>query len=1581
MKSKSLLKKNELLQRFKEGFNLHQMGLLERAKDSYLQVLKTDPKHFDAMHLLGVLEHQLGRSDQGFILITKAIQINPSDGAAYCNLGNVLCDLGRHEEAIDNLNKAIRLNTKFARAYSLKGIVLSKQGLNLLALESYDSAIAIQSHSPETYSNRGAALHALDRNQEAVENYDLAIRQKPNFVQAHTNRGNSLLKLGRKQEAIASYQKSIAIDPNYLDAYFSLGVAFGESGMENEAIECYEEVIKRKPQHAQAWNNRGNSLNALKQHEAAIESYDQALNYQPEYSEALNNRGVALNDLKLHQQAIDSFIQAISLNPKYVQAYSNLGVALNEAGQHQSSIESCNKAIELDPQYADAYSNRGNAQSKLRLHQDAVKSYDQAIAIKRDFAKAYSNRGVSLKHLKRAQEALASYESAIAINPNYANAHSNRGSLLMDQKRHAEAIHSFEQALAIEPEYEFLKGLVLHARMHNIEWTGLEAAKSEMVSRIEGGCKVTTCLPILALSDSMQHQRQVAEIWTTAKAAPNQMLGPLEKNTKKNKIRIAYFSCDFMNHAVAILTAGLFETHSRSAFEVYAFSFSAPSKDAMRQRLEAAFDVFIDVQAKSDEDIARLSRKLEIDIAVDLVGLTAEARTGIFALRCAPIQVSYLGYPGTMGASYIDYIIADKHLIPEDLKSNYSEKIAYLPCFQANDNKRKVADKVFTRKELGLPESGFVYCCFNNTYKFNPMIFDVWVRILKQVTGSVLFLYADTEAAAENLKKEAVKRGLEPSRLVFGKRIETQEYLARYRSADLFLDTYPFNGGATVSDALWAGLPVLTYSGESFASRMAVSLLHAVGLPELIASSEKNYEAMAVILAKQPERLNAIKASLTEKRMTSILFDTPLFTSYIEQAYTQMYERFRSDLTPDHIYVEQDGLPNLTADVKFKEGLTLHQNGQLAKAEQIYRNVLKLHPRHFETLHMIGLIAYQTQDLQNAAIYIEQALKINPSNSDAYSNLGVVFNEMGQNRKAVESYDKALVINPEFAQAHSNRGKALSELGQDQEAILSCNQAIEINPDYAMAYFNRGNALKNLKLFQPAIESYDKAIKINPKYGDSFYNRGNVFRELQKFEAAVNDFDKALILKPDYDFLHGVRLHLKMKICDWGDFEKQVSELKKKVEQKIKATTAFSLLALTDSPSLHLQASETWVNAAYPINQGLGTVEKRPKSQRIRIGYYSADFHDHATTYLMAGLFEQHDKSQFELIAFSFDQENSDEMRKRVVKAFDQFRDVTNLSDKEVASLSRQMGIDIAIDLKGLTQDCRAGIFSYRAAPIQVSYLGFPGTMGATYIDYLIADKTLIPKQSQKYYAEKIAYLPNSYQVNDSRREISARIFTREELKLPQSGFVYCCFNSSYKITPHAFDGWMRILKQVQGSVLWLIEDNPSAVSNLQLEAQRCGVDSKRLIFAKKIPLPDHLARHQVADLFLDTLPYNAHTTASDSLWAGVPVLTRAGESFASRVAASLLTALNLPELIASSQADYETLAVDLAINPERLKIIRQKLKQNLQSTSLFNTAMFARHIENAYTQMYERYHDNLPSEHIFVTDQFQPPSNTQNSK
>jgi len=389
-------------------------------------------------------------------------------------------------------------------------------------------------------------------------------------------------------------------------------------------------------------------------------------------------------------------------------------------------------------------------------------------------------------------------------------------------------------------------------------------------------------------------------------------LGPIPKHPKREKIRIGYFSMDFKNHAVAMLTAGLFETHNRARFEVIAFSFGPDTKDEMRVRLEKAFDQFIDVQDKSDKEIAELARQMGIDIAIDLAGFTADSRTGIFAYRAAPVQVNYLGYPGTMGADYMDYLIADETLIPEESRQYYAEKIIYLPCFQANDSKRMIADRVFTREELGLPHHSFVFCCFNNNYKFTPDTFVSWMRILKQTSDSVLFLYAENELVVTNLRREASQQGVDSHRLVFGKKLPAPDYLARYRAADLFLDTLPFNAGTTASDALWAGLPVLTCMGEAFASRMAASLLNAIDMPELITHTQQDYEALAIELATNPDRLKAIRQKLERQRLTTPLFDTELFTRHIEEAYTKMFERYQADLAPAHIYVRAMQPPGST---------------------------------------------------------------------------------------------------------------------------------------------------------------------------------------------------------------------------------------------------------------------------------------------------------------------------------------------------------------------------------------------------------------------------------------------------------------------------------------------------------------------------------------------------------------------------------------------------------------------------------------------------------------------------------------------
>jgi predicted O-linked N-acetylglucosamine transferase (SPINDLY family) len=653
---------------------------------------------------------------------------------------------------------------------------------------------------------------------------------------------------------------------------------------------------------------------------------------------------------------------------------------------------------------------------------------------------------------------------------------------------------------------------------------------------------------------------------------------------------------------------------------------------------------------------------------------------------------------------------------------------------------------------------------------------------------------------------------------------------------------------------------------------------------------------------------------------------------------------------------------------KFDQALALHDKGQLLKAQALCEEILSEQPNHFDSLHLLGVISYKNKRLQLAVDLMERAIKLNPNNADYRYNLGIVLHDLKQLDVAVASYDKAIQLDPSYAEAYYNRGNALQDLRQLNEAVASYDKAIQLDPSYVEAYYNRGNALQDLNQLDAALASYDKVIQLKPGYAKIYVNRGRVLQYLKQFDSAASSYDTAIQLKPDLDYLIGTWLYTRMLLCDWSVFENNVSELFKKIELGIKSSASFPVLVLTTSLSLQRKVSEIWINDKNPYNPSLGPIVKLQRSNKIRIGYFSADFRNHAVSLLMAELFEIHDRSRFELIAFSFGPDQQDEMQKRVFKAFDQFIDVRMMSDKAVAELSRKICIDIAVDLGGHTGDNRMGIFSYRAAPIQVSYIGYPGTSGAEYIDYLIADKTIIPKHSQQHYVEKMAYLPNSFQVNDRKKVISGKKFFREELGLPVEGFIFCCFNNNYKITPYTFDSWVRILNAVKGSILWLSEGNQTASTNLQKEAEKRGLDPQRLVFAKRMQSPDHhLARHRVADLFLDTLPYNAHTTASDALWAGLPVLTCMGESYASRVAASLLKSIGLPELITTDQVSYESLAIELATDPVKLRIIRDKLAANRLTTPLFDTPLFTRHIEDAYTEMYERYQNDLLPDHIEI--------------
>ena len=754
---------------------------------------------------------------------------------------------------------------------------------------------------------------------------------------------------------------------------------------------------------------------------------------------------------------------------------------------------------------------------------------------------------------------------------------------------------------------------------------------------------------------------------------------------------------------------------------------------------------------------------------------------------------------------------------------------------------------------------------------------------------------------------------------------------------------------------------------------------------------------------------------------------------------------------------------------KLQQALALHQAGQLAQANTIYQDILKVEPRNFDCLNLSGVIAIQTGEFEAGVKLLDRAIAVNPGVASAYNNRGYALRELKRLQEALASFDDALRLKPDYVDALNNRGNVLRDLKRLAEALENYDQALRLSPDYADAYLNRGAALYDLKRFAEALFSYDQALSLglndpeiynnrgnilcklrrldealidfdkalslklthadahnnrgnvllelgrfdealvsydrsliikpnadvynnrgnvlrvlkrskqalfnfddalalNPNHADAYCNRGYVLQDINHIDEASACFDKALKLNPDREFLLGASLHARARLCAWDGLDAGLDRLATSISEFKKVTTPWAALSLLDAPALQKIAAQVYFEAEHPKSNALGPIGKRVESGKIRIGYYSADFHQHATAYLMAQLLEAHDHERFEIYGFSFGPDTKDDMQKRVSATFDKFLDVRTQSDRAIAQLSRTLGIDIAVDLKGETDDARTGIFAEGCAPIQVSYLGYPGTMGTNYIDYIIADKIVIPPEEQSAFTEKVVYLPHSYQANDATRKISDRVFTRRELGLPETGFVFCCFNNSYKILPATFDGWVNILKAVPNSVLWLLEDTATAANNLRKEAAARGVDAGRLFFAKRMPFDEHLARQRQADLFLDTLPCCAHTTASDALWAGLPVLTHLGKALAGRVAASLLNAVGLPELIAATQAEYEAKAIEFATQPEKLHQLKNRLKSNRATSPLFDGRLLAGHIEAAYVAMYARYKADLPPDVIEIS-------------
>lgn len=806
---------------------------------------------------LGLQLQQQSRLAEAQRIYEEVAAADPKHFLARYNLGVVLYSLGRMEDAERCFAESSAIHPELAQSALAHGKVLQDLGRLEGAVACYDRFVALKADNPNAWCDRGTALLNLGRLAEALESFEKTLQLAPQHYIAHYNRASALLGLKRIPEALESVKALTALKPDFLEAIMLQGNILRLLDRQEEALRCYEAVL---------------AVNA-------------------KLPDVINNKGAALLDMGRLAESLACFEQALALQPENIAAMVNLGRVYGKLGRTDEEIEIYNRVLAGKPDFPEALAGRANALLGKRRFAEAVDDLKKALALKPDYAQAAHVLGNVYAAQGQRVEALEVFERALVFKPDYPEALNNRGLILRALNRHPEAIGAFEHLLKIKPDYPYAAGSLFAARMHACEWAGYHEAAAALIAGVRAGKSTDNPFSFLAYAQEPADQLACAQLYAREKhkAVPLPPFGP---RAVHSKIRIAYISADLHNHATSYLIAGLIEEHDRSRFDVLGFSLSSGDGSSISSRVRGGFDSLTDISAFGDGDAAQHMRNLGVDIAVDLKGYTKDARPVLFVTRAAPVQVNFLGYPGTFGHECMDYIIADKIVLPPEHQPFFSEKAVYLPdCYQPNDSRRTIDPATPTRAEAGLPETGFVFCSFNGTYKITPEVFDIWMRLLKAVPGSVLWLFKSNSAVDANLRREATARGVDPGRLVFAPVLQSEKHLARHRLADLFLDTLPVNAHTTASDSLWAGLPLVTCLGRSFIGRVAASVLTAGGVPELITTSLPEYEALALKLATNPALLAGLKAKVAAQRNVSPLFDTARFCKHIEAAYATMHER------------------------------------------------------------------------------------------------------------------------------------------------------------------------------------------------------------------------------------------------------------------------------------------------------------------------------------------------------------------------------------------------------------------------------------------------------------------------------------------------------------------------------------------------------------------------------------------------------------------------------------------------------------------------------------------------------------------
>ena len=891
--------------RIDELVTLYKSGDYARVVEKAQSFLTDFPNSFGAFNILGAANLGLGHLDAAISAYQSAIKLNPKFSMAYNNIGSALKLKKNFEEATDYFIKAVQINPNYFEAYNNLGNLFLETLKFDEAVEAYRQALSINPQYFDAQLNLGLALQKSGDNDDAMEAYRRARVLDPSNLNAIFQIGSILHQNGRFAEAIEAYQEALELNPSVADAFNAIGRVYQKQGLFETACENYENAAKLDPLSPVHYNDWGNALLLLGKTNEAIELFLYAIKINYGYKEAHNNVGNAYKTLERFHDAAFAYQSAIKIDPKCASTHNNLGAVLYAQGLFDAAVSAYQFAIDQDPGLVLAQFGMANSLFAQGKYDDAKQFYLKSIEIAPDFAEAHSHLGNVFQSQGLLTDALASYQKAVAILPDYSDAHNNLGNIFQLLGRLDLAIASYKKAWELRPTFAAAQAQMIHLLQHVCDYKALENFDDALCSLGTGPDGIPPFAGLSWVDDGALNLLR-SRAW----AFKNFKLSSVPKSSqpvvRNGRLRVGYFGADFHNHATLILMAGLLRNHKKEELEVFCYSYGNSLRDDWTQQTEKDVEHFFDVREMTDLSIAEFAKTHDLNVAIDLKGYTTHGRTSIFQHRVAPVQMHFLGYPGSLGVDFMDYIIADSVVIPTDQRQFYSEKILYMPhSYQPNDFDRPISNETSERADFDLPKDSFIFCCFNNNYKISQYQWKIWMKLLTAVEGSVLWLLKANKWADENLRLEMRRFGIDPRRLVFANKLPLDEHLARHRHADLFLDTFVYNAHTTASDALWAGLPIVTKSGGQFSARVAASLLNAIGLPELVVETDEQYVDLAINLATNPEKLAEIRKKLATNRLTSPLFDAKRYTRNFESGLKMAYDHYLSGEEPADIFVRE----------------------------------------------------------------------------------------------------------------------------------------------------------------------------------------------------------------------------------------------------------------------------------------------------------------------------------------------------------------------------------------------------------------------------------------------------------------------------------------------------------------------------------------------------------------------------------------------------------------------------------------------------------------------------------------------------